>query len=271
MLAAEESDPRYQAVLARLAARGRFGIRLGLGRTRALLKQMGDPHIGLPGVLIGASQDVAWGATVSNADQSDWVVVEVDPSDPTRYRTPEGFEPFVTGSAEIAVAGGAPVRIEIGPRDLEKDSVFLGRRDKGPKEKSGMPRAELLANAPALLQEIQDALFARANAGRAASVTALFGPCLHVARACIGAVGDVRAVATDDGHASEDDFALRARAAGFEVKIAGDVFVRNDGEGSFGDRAMRVETHAARPTLAAARSLRKRRIVCGKSAGTTGS
>jgi glycosyltransferase involved in cell wall biosynthesis len=95
-----------------------------------------------------------------------------------------------------------------------------------------------------------DALFARANAGRAASVTALFGPCLHVARACIGAVGDVRAVATDDGHASEIDFALRARAAGFQVKIAGDVFVRNDGEGSFGDRAMRAETHAARPTLA---------------------
>ena len=36
---------------------------------------------GLPGVLIGASDDVAWGATVSNADQSDWVVVEVDPAD----------------------------------------------------------------------------------------------------------------------------------------------------------------------------------------------
>ena len=38
---------------------------------------------GLPGVLIGASNDVAWGATVSNADQSDWVVVEVDPADPS--------------------------------------------------------------------------------------------------------------------------------------------------------------------------------------------
>ncbi|HVJ29375.1 MAG TPA: penicillin acylase family protein, partial [Gammaproteobacteria bacterium] len=67
---------------------------------------------GLPGVLIGASNDVAWGATVSNADQSDWVVVEVDPSDPTRYRTPDGYEPFVTGNAEIAVAGGARVPIE---------------------------------------------------------------------------------------------------------------------------------------------------------------
>ncbi len=62
---------------------------------------------------------------------------------------------------------GAPIRLEIGPRDLDKDSVFLGRRDKGPKEKVGMARTELLATAPALLQEIQDALFARASAYRA--------------------------------------------------------------------------------------------------------
>jgi len=55
VLSAEEAHPRYQAVLARLAARGRFGIRLGLGRTRALLRQMGDPQLGLPGVLIGGT------------------------------------------------------------------------------------------------------------------------------------------------------------------------------------------------------------------------
>ena len=67
---------------------------------------------GLPGVLIGASNDVAWGATVSNADQSDWVVVEVDPADPSRYRTPDGYEAFDVRAAEIAVAGGASERIE---------------------------------------------------------------------------------------------------------------------------------------------------------------
>ncbi len=54
-LLAEESDPRYQAVLARLGARGRFGIKLGLDRTRALLEQMGNPQVGLPGVLIGGT------------------------------------------------------------------------------------------------------------------------------------------------------------------------------------------------------------------------
>ncbi|MBA3392459.1 MAG: proline--tRNA ligase [Deltaproteobacteria bacterium] len=61
---------------------------------------------------------------------------------------------------------GAPIRLEIGPRDLEKDAVFMGRRDKGPKEKVGMPRAELVANIATLLQDIQDALFARAKAYR---------------------------------------------------------------------------------------------------------
>ena len=66
---------------------------------------------GLPGVLIGASNDVAWGATVSNADQSDWVVVEVDPADPKRYSTPDGYEPFTLRETEIAVAGSEPVRV----------------------------------------------------------------------------------------------------------------------------------------------------------------
>nr|MDQ3554703.1 bifunctional folylpolyglutamate synthase/dihydrofolate synthase [Chloroflexota bacterium] len=41
--------------LAVLQARGRFGIRLGLGRTRALLAALGDPHRLLPGALIGGT------------------------------------------------------------------------------------------------------------------------------------------------------------------------------------------------------------------------
>jgi penicillin amidase len=67
---------------------------------------------GLPGVLIGSNDRVAWGATVSNADQNDWVVVEVDTADATRYRTPEGYESFGVEVAEIAVAGRAPERVE---------------------------------------------------------------------------------------------------------------------------------------------------------------
>jgi dihydrofolate synthase/folylpolyglutamate synthase len=50
---AEASD--YHAVLAELQARGRFGIRLGLSRTRALLKVLGDPQRAIPGALIGGT------------------------------------------------------------------------------------------------------------------------------------------------------------------------------------------------------------------------
>jgi dihydrofolate synthase/folylpolyglutamate synthase len=54
-LLVEETDEAFQAVLERLHSRGRFGIRLGLGRTRALLRRLGDPHRALSGVLIGGT------------------------------------------------------------------------------------------------------------------------------------------------------------------------------------------------------------------------
>jgi prolyl-tRNA synthetase len=58
---------------------------------------------------------------------------------------------------------GVPLRAEIGPRDVASDSVFLGRRDRGPKEKSGVPRAEFVANITSLLEEIQNGLFEKAR------------------------------------------------------------------------------------------------------------
>jgi prolyl-tRNA synthetase len=61
---------------------------------------------------------------------------------------------------------GAPLRIEIGPRDLEKGSVALYRRDQGPKEKTFPVAADVPASLPALLQEIQDNLYKKALAMR---------------------------------------------------------------------------------------------------------
>ena len=45
----------YAESVAALQARGRFGIRLGLGRTRALLAAMGHPERGIRGALIGGT------------------------------------------------------------------------------------------------------------------------------------------------------------------------------------------------------------------------
>ncbi|MCL4146420.1 UNVERIFIED_CONTAM: hypothetical protein GTU68_012856, partial [Idotea baltica] len=58
------------------------------------------------------------------------------------------------------VKRGVPIRIEAGPRDIESESVFVGRRDQ-PKS-SGMKRAEFVANVAGILTEIQDGMFQRA-------------------------------------------------------------------------------------------------------------
>ena len=45
----------YREALAALADRGRFGIRLGLGRTRALLREVGDPQDAVRGALVAGT------------------------------------------------------------------------------------------------------------------------------------------------------------------------------------------------------------------------
>src|SRR5215475_1470693 len=61
---------------------------------------------------------------------------------------------------------GVPIRLEVGPKDIEKDAVFLGRRDRKPKDKQSMARGEFVAGVAAMLQSIHDALYQRAIAFR---------------------------------------------------------------------------------------------------------
>lgn len=55
---------------------------------------------------------------------------------------------------------GVPIRIEIGPRDVENGKVFMGRRDQ-PKS-APLTREEFVSKAPSILEEIQSELFQRA-------------------------------------------------------------------------------------------------------------
>ena len=57
---------------------------------------------------------------------------------------------------------GIPVRVEIGPRDIARGSVFVGRRDRGPKEKEAVPRKQFVQTIVPMLDEIQKSLFDRA-------------------------------------------------------------------------------------------------------------
>jgi dihydrofolate synthase/folylpolyglutamate synthase len=48
-------DLTYARAVAALGDRGRFGIRLGLGRTRALLRELGDPQLAVRGALVAGT------------------------------------------------------------------------------------------------------------------------------------------------------------------------------------------------------------------------
>jgi prolyl-tRNA synthetase len=56
---------------------------------------------------------------------------------------------------------GVPLRLEIGPKDIEKAQVFSARRDT--REKAAIPLADLAVRVPALLEEIQANLLNRAR------------------------------------------------------------------------------------------------------------
>src|SRR6266704_1825400 len=58
---------------------------------------------------------------------------------------------------------GVPLRVEIGPRDLEKNSVEVSRRDQGIKARESMSIQEFAANAPEILMSIQKNLYDRAK------------------------------------------------------------------------------------------------------------
>ena len=66
---------------------------------------------------------------------------------------------------------GVPVRVEIGPKDVEKGSVALARRDRPGREgKSFVPQADLASTVSLLLSEIQDSLLKRATEYRDANI-----------------------------------------------------------------------------------------------------
>lgn len=56
---------------------------------------------------------------------------------------------------------GVPLRVEIGPRDVEKDEVTLVRRDTG--ERSSVKEGEAVERTSLLLEEIQRSLYAKAE------------------------------------------------------------------------------------------------------------
>ncbi len=59
---------------------------------------------------------------------------------------------------------GIPLRVEIGPRDIDNHSVFVGRRDKSHREKESINRDQFVKQITDILDDIQKNLFERALA-----------------------------------------------------------------------------------------------------------
>src|SRR5262249_20350732 len=69
---------------------------------------------GTPGVIIGHNAHIAWGLTAAYPDTQDLYLEELDPADPSRYRTPDGWQRARLRREEVHVKGArAPRLLEV--------------------------------------------------------------------------------------------------------------------------------------------------------------
>lgn len=80
-----------------------------------------------------------------------------------------------------------------------------------------------------------DALIAGANAGITVDLPTAIGFCMYIRRDCLARVGPFDEATFGRGYGEENDFCLRAEAAGWRNVLAADVFVYHQGSVSFGD------------------------------------
>jgi|688.fasta_scaffold08532_2 penicillin amidase len=74
------------------------------------LEVSGATMPGLPLVVLGQTDAVAWGFTNTGPDVQDLYIEAIDPQDPQRYRTPSGTAAFETSEEIIRVKGAADQR-----------------------------------------------------------------------------------------------------------------------------------------------------------------
>ena len=71
----------------------------------------GEP--GLPGVALGHNQNIAWGFTIFGLDQQDLYVEALNPSDPTQYKTAQGWESMQVRKETFGIRGGPNAQVDL--------------------------------------------------------------------------------------------------------------------------------------------------------------
>jgi penicillin amidase len=77
------------------------------------LKVAGATMPGLPMVVLGQNENIAWGFTNTGPDVQDLYIERIKPDDTGRYQTPDGWAPFETFAETIQVKGQADVSITV--------------------------------------------------------------------------------------------------------------------------------------------------------------
>ncbi len=80
---------------------------------------------GIPAILSGRSETLAWGLTASYLDDLDIYVERVNPKNPNEYLTPDGYQPFIEKEVFIKVKDEAPRTIKL--RWTENGPVIPGK------------------------------------------------------------------------------------------------------------------------------------------------
>jgi penicillin amidase len=77
------------------------------------LKVAGATLPGMPGVVLGQNEHIAWGFTNTGPDVQDLYLERIKPDDPAQYQTPEGWARFETFAETIKVKGKPDVAITV--------------------------------------------------------------------------------------------------------------------------------------------------------------
>ena len=91
---------------------------------------------GIPGIVMGSNGHVAWGFTNLTGDLQDIIALEIDPEDPNRYRTADGWKPFGVIKERIEILGEDPFELDL--KTTQWGVVNATYRDKNGTERSGV-------------------------------------------------------------------------------------------------------------------------------------
>jgi penicillin amidase len=103
---------------------------------------------GVPAVIIGHNRRIAWGLTTPHLDAEDLFIEKLDPTDPSKYLTPEGPKAFTTRSETIRVRFGRDVTFTV--RETRHGPVLDDAMD--PKQMPKLETGQVLALRAAWLE-----------------------------------------------------------------------------------------------------------------------